>query len=206
MKKWERFTREELEQFVRDSRSYRDLSIRCGYAKDGGSIVRIAKELVEHYGFNVDHFTGQGWNKDNFDYSRLENGRTVKPRSMIQALIALRGHRCEICKNEEWNSLPIPLEVHHLDGNSLNNFTENLQLCCPNCHSQTGNYKGRNINKGMKVSDEDFITTLKESPNVRQALLKLGLTAKGGNYSRAYDLINKHQIVFLQGAPSKETT
>ena len=31
----------------------------------------------------------------------------------------------------------IKLQIHHKDGNRLNNEIENLQILCPNCHSQT---------------------------------------------------------------------
>ena len=44
------------------------------------------------------------------------------------------------------------------------------------------------------ISDEEMIEALKSTSNVRQALLKLGLTARGANYERAYNLINKYQI------------
>lgn len=57
-------------------------------------------------------------------------------------------HECENCKNSEWLGSPIPLELHHIDGNNSNNFLENLQLLCPNCHALTENYRGRkNKNK-----------------------------------------------------------
>ena len=85
---------------------------------------------------------------------------------------------------------------------------ENLILLCPNCHALTDNYRGRNINSGvLNVSDEDFVKSLQESSNIRQALISLGLTPKGGNYIRANELIQKYQIEkFLVGAPSKETS
>ena len=50
--------------------------------------------------------------------------------------------------------------------------------------------------------DEDFVDALKKSPNIRQALISLGLTPKGGNYARANELIQKYQIEkFFVGAP-----
>lgn len=39
--------------------------------------------------------------------------------------------------------------MHHIDGNYKNNNLSNLQLLCPNCHSQTDNYCG-NANKNKK--------------------------------------------------------
>lgn len=59
----------------------------------------------------------------------------------------IKEHICEICLNKYWLDRLIPLEVHHIDGNSYNHKLENLQLLCPNCHSTTNNYRGKNKNK-----------------------------------------------------------
>lgn len=56
-------------------------------------------------------------------------------------------HRCEKCLNTEWLGNPIPLELHHIDGNRDNNVIENFQLLCPNCHSFTDSYRGKNTRK-----------------------------------------------------------
>lgn len=53
-------------------------------------------------------------------------------------------HECEICGNTEWLGKPIPLELHHKDGEKTNNDLDNLMLICPNCHAQTENYRGKN--------------------------------------------------------------
>ena len=39
-----------------------------------------------------------------------------------------------------WLDAPVVCELHHKDGNSTNNKLENLEMLCPNCHSQTYNY------------------------------------------------------------------
>ena len=94
----------------------------------------------------------------------------------------------------------IPLEVHHLNGDNKDNDPSNLQLVCPNCHALTDFYRGKNINTQgyQKVEDEDFVIALKESPNVHQALLSLGLSAKGANYEKAYRLIEEYDIEHLK--------
>lgn len=58
------------------------------------------------------------------------------------------GEQCCICGWKERHSITqrVPLEINHIDGNSLNNIESNLQLICPNCHSLTQNF--RNLNKG----------------------------------------------------------
>lgn len=71
-------------------------------------------------------------------------------KSLLQKLInSGRKCECEICKITNWNGLPITLQVHHIDGNRNNDDEANLQILCPNCHSQTDNYcsKNRKIEK-----------------------------------------------------------
>lgn len=52
---------------------------------------------------------------------------------------------CEKCHLTKWNGLKITLELNHIDGNNANHKFENLELLCPNCHSQTPTFKGKNV-------------------------------------------------------------
>ena len=53
------------------------------------------------------------------------------------------------CQKCGWNQINpctgnVPLQVHHIDGDCLNNKEENLQLLCPNCHSLTDTFGNLN--------------------------------------------------------------
>lgn len=63
----------------------------------------------------------------------------------------IKPHQCECCRLTEWMGKPIPLEVHHIDGNRTNNTIENFALLCPNCHSFTDSYRGKNSRKDKCV-------------------------------------------------------
>jgi len=100
--------------------------------------------------------------------------------------------KCHNCGITKWKGVEIPLELDHINGDSTNNSIDNLRLLCPNCHSITPTWRGRNINTGKeKVSDKDLLTALQKSSNIRQALLEVGLAPKGGNYSRAKKLLKR---------------
>lgn len=48
---------------------------------------------------------------------------------------------CADCRTGPvWNGKPLTLQLEHKDGDSTNNELENLELLCPNCHSQTGTW------------------------------------------------------------------
>lgn len=59
----------------------------------------------------------------------------------------MKEYKCEICGITEWNKKHISLVLHHKDGNHSNNDINNLQVLCPNCHSQTDTYAGKSSRK-----------------------------------------------------------
>lgn len=171
-----------------------------GYTGTGGNASRVPPQIIEKYpNIDISHFTGQRWNVGNTSYDKLSSTFRGKKETIKRALLAHRENKCECCGLEQWFDKPIPLEVHHKDGNNTNNDPDNLQLLCPNCHAFTNYYRGRNINTGVeKISDEDFAQALQNSSNIYQALLSLGLTAKGANYTRAYRIIEQYNIEHLK--------
>jgi DNA-binding transcriptional ArsR family regulator len=64
-------------------------------------------------------------------------------RRLIAA--GLKVHECERCGISEWLGEQLALALHHINGNGRDNRLENLALLCPNCHSQTDNFAGRNV-------------------------------------------------------------
>lgn len=192
MKKWETFSDEELAEKVAHCKSYRELAKSLGYYADSGSAISTVKEMVKLKGFNVDHFLGQSWNKNQFDYSRFQYGSNIKPANALAAITAIRGYKCECCGISKWQGESLTLEIHHKDGDHLNNILDNLQVLCPNCHSQTKNYKKKNTRKNC--TEEEYRQALESNPNIRQALLSLGLNGSGGNYKKAYEVAFKYNI------------
>ena len=197
--RWRLLPKEEIEQIVKESYSDREVARKIGYSVNGGGTMKSLHSMYSELNLDTSHFKGQGWNKDNYDYESLKpNTYKKNGESLLKPIIALRGRKCENCGLEEWLNQPIPLEVHHIDGDHYNNSLDNLQLLCPNCHSFTENWRRKNTSKKKEISEEDFVNALKNNKNIRQALLELGLTGAGDNYRRANELIVKYDISHLQ--------
>lgn len=112
----------------------------------------------------------------------------IKSRIIEDRLIEYVCTECGLKDN--WNGKIIILDLDHINGINSDNRLENLRFLCPNCHSQTPTYKGRNKNKGVKlVSDENILEAYKDCGNIRKTLIMVGLAPKGGNYLRVKKLI-----------------
>lgn len=137
--KYRNYTDQQIIDNAKLVKSMASLIRSLGIKSIGGNYKNIGRKVVA---LNVDtsHWTGQGWNKDNFKTGIADYKGKVHRKA---ALIRLRGFKCECCSITEWQNKPITLEIHHIDGESFNNHPDNLQLLCPNCHAQTPNWRNR---------------------------------------------------------------
>ena len=138
----------EIEQWIAEnqSKAYMARQLEC----NPKTITSILKKLDIDYSGNQ---SGKGMAKSNgkemplLEY--LEKSSDVQSNKVRKKLLneGYKDYQCECCKLTEWLGEPIPLELHHKDGNHNNNTLENFQLLCPNCHAKTSSYRGKNCSK-----------------------------------------------------------
>ncbi len=151
-------TKEQLCAIIKESFSYRQCLQKMNLKPAGGNYYCLKKKIKE-YNIDISHFTLQASNKGKVfgpkrkleDY--LSNKQTITSWKLKNRLLKDKvfNHKCFNCKCERWMNNPIPLELHHIDGNSLNNNLSNLSLLCPNCHALTDNYRSKNRSRGDRT-------------------------------------------------------
>jgi len=75
----------------------------------------------------------------NSNYSRGH----LKERLISENILENNCSECSL--SDMWNNKPITLQLDHINGIRNDNRIENIRLLCPNCHSQTHTFSGRNL-------------------------------------------------------------
>lgn len=118
-----------------------------GIAELTGTSRKFVKKVLEEAGF---------------DFTRLRAASGRMPvdhhiffigdkRRNATVLSYIRRHNllddsCALCGlGATWQGRPLKLQLDHIDGNPFNNLFDNLRILCPNCHTQTDTFTGRNM-------------------------------------------------------------
>jgi hypothetical protein len=79
-------------------------------------------------------------------------------------LVETNGDRC-MSPDCGWDwSKPCRVEVDHRNGNPLDHTPNNVRLLCPNCHSLTESYKGKNLGSGRAYRRSLTVAKTASSP------------------------------------------
>lgn len=158
------YTPEELQELLNISHSYSDILISIGLSA-GGGCHNTLKRIVEEYNLDKTQFLQ---NKKEFEHNRIlslnkntkisledilvENSTYTNNLSLKRRLIneGFKELKCERCGLIEWQGYPIPLQLHHKNGIHTDNRLLNLEILCPNCHSLTDTYAGKNVKYNTK--------------------------------------------------------
>jgi transposase len=163
-----KYTREMLSEAVAASTSMAGVLRHLGRRQNGGSHAHLRRR-IDQLGIDTSHFLGQAHARgmvstrrraaEEILIMRPEDAKRAKPPTLTRALREIgRSYACESCGlGDTWNGRPITLHVDHIDGRFWDCRPENLRFLCPNCHSQTATYAGRNrpkcSNAGIRVDE-----------------------------------------------------
>jgi len=206
-KKINSFSQEQLSEIVKNSFSASEACRKLNLADKSGSTTRLRKYLND---LNIDfsHWTGQLWSRGK---TLLTDDRVSKKtkteeifvenstvsRSYVRSLVLknnLLKYSCNICNMPPiWNEKELSFQLDHINGINTDHRLENLRWLCPNCHSQTETFCGKNNTGTTKISDDVLIDSYKKNKNINKTLKDVGLVGSG-NIKRLKKLIEGHVV------------
>lgn len=155
---WKRrtYSREEFVQAWLTSKTLGEVARKLGRNRSGGGYV-VLRTAAQELNLTADHMieyglnTGPSYNRfkciplseiliKNSPYTNIAR---LKIRLLREGLLEAKCYG-EDCGLTEWKGKPISLQLDHINGDKFDHRTENLRLLCPNCHSQTETFGGRN--------------------------------------------------------------
>lgn len=142
---------ENIEAIVKSSFTYQEVMTKLGYRCKGGGVFRALKNRLVKLNIDTSHFKGKAHGtsptaKRTLDLILVENSDYMNLYSLKKRLIKenVLEYKCELCGINEWLGEKLTLHLDHKNGTNIDNRKENLRFLCPNCHSQTDTYAGRN--------------------------------------------------------------
>lgn len=167
-----KYTKEILEPIVKDSSAYSEVIRKLGLQQSGGNHSHIRK-IVAKEGIDTSHFVGQSWNRgktfpnkypieDYLTGKRYIHSSHLKKRLVKDGLLEEKCYECDL---REWRSVPISLELHHIDCNHDNNNLSNLMILCPNCHAMI-HYNMNKDKKSKKLGRKRVMRKSRASGNL----------------------------------------
>ena len=148
------YSKESLINVIISSISLAEVLRKLNVIPAGGNY-RILHKNIKQWNIDISHFKGQGWLrvkthsfKPSIPLEEIFSGKhphyqTFKLHKRLLKENVFE-HRCSHCKETEWLGDIIPLELDHIDGNTFNHSKDNLRFLCPNCHTLTSTYRGKN--------------------------------------------------------------
>lgn len=149
------FNDEEFQQIIKESYSYAECCRKIGYSINGSYGSDVIKKRCKEMNLSTAHFSSiRAANITSTKYSLdeilIENSTYKNISRLKERLIKEKRleYKCAICGNiGEWNGKRLTLQLDHINGKHNDHRIFNLRFLCPNCHSQTENFSGKNKNK-----------------------------------------------------------
>ena len=142
---------EDFKEIINNANSYSDCLRALGLSTKGGSSTDILKRRISELNCSIEHFgkiKKQSPNaKYNLDEILIENS-TYANISRLKARLIKENrleYKCAFCGNTgEWLGQKLTLQLDQNKRKNNDHRIENLRFLCPNCHSITPTYAGKN--------------------------------------------------------------
>ena len=144
-----------IKKSVSKNKSRQSVLISLGLNPHINSNVKWIDSKINDSKLDTSHWTGKGylknkkhsWSKKlSLDEILIKDSAYTNTTSLKNRLVKekILKYKCNECGISKWRGNNISLQLEHINGNNSDNRISNLCLLCPNCHSQTSTFAGKN--------------------------------------------------------------
>lgn len=144
-----------FQKIVKESISISEICRKVGLSEIGSNGRNQIKKRCSELNISLEHLYNKKIKPNNFyshpkydlkeilvENSFYENRARLKERLIKEGYLE---YQCALCGNKGiWLDKPLSLQLDHINGINNDHRIENLRLLCPNCHSQTETFSGKN--------------------------------------------------------------
>lgn len=147
------YSKEALKNIVEKSSSMAELSKKLGYKTSHGKNYETIQKRLNDFDISIKHFKQSHAQRELtaeevFCQNSIASRKTVRRFYLTLNTVEYKCVECGV--TDKWNNKPLTLQLDHIDGDGTNNSLDNLRWLCPNCHSQTQTFAGKNVSKERK--------------------------------------------------------
>lgn len=158
------YSKTEIITILNSSKSFKEVLNKLGYSTNGSGAYTSLKNQIKELGITIPkyHYYGEGGKRKKIDINLIlvENStfsrHNLKKRIIKEKIIE---YKCSECGcGDIWNNKKLSLQLEHKNGINNDNRIDNLTFLCPNCHSQSETYSGKN----RKIYDNEKNRAIKK--------------------------------------------
>jgi Zn finger protein HypA/HybF involved in hydrogenase expression len=148
-------SKQDLQALIDQSSSLAEVLRKLRYSLVGSSYGTLRSKLSE-FEIDIEPLEERRLSKWRTSLAKAREGKTVDNAFVQNSKISRKTVRkkilrenlieysCAVCSISEWRGSTLSLQLDHINGVSNDHRLENLRFLCPNCHSQTETFAGRN--------------------------------------------------------------
>lgn len=129
-----------IQAYYDEGHSYRECRAKFGFNPMTWHKAKLRGEIAPRpYGMPIEELLRRGGCRGHI------KGRLLKA--------GLLKNTCQECGLSEWRGKRLSIHIDHINGIRNDHRLENLRMLCPNCHSQTETFAGRNTRRRTLQED-----------------------------------------------------
>jgi Zn finger protein HypA/HybF involved in hydrogenase expression len=155
--KTDNFSDNEIIGILDQCRSFREVLGKIGYSSNGSGGYSLLKQQLGKRNIQIPKYHYYGDTKKRSSIPLIEiliENSTYTNRSGLKRRLVNEGlleYKCKCGNIGLWEGKRLSLQLEHKNGKNNDNRIENLEFLCPNCHSQSETFSGKNNRCSKRV-------------------------------------------------------